>query len=116
MLFQVVGFHPFLRLNNTPALKISIHISFIYLPIGGYLSCLHLLVIENNATTIMGVQISLQDPDSKAFRYMPRRENTNSFDTLIRDLQILTKELTKSWTIAPHSVRSFHLVKFLKII
>lgn len=59
MLFQVVGFHPFSRLNNTPALKISIRISFIYLPIDGYLGCLHILVIVNNAATIMGVQVSL---------------------------------------------------------
>ena len=58
----------------------------------------------NNAATIMRVQISLRDPDSNAFRYMPRRENTNSFDTLTQDLQILTKELTKSWTIAPHTL------------
>lgn len=63
------------------------------------------------------MQISLQNPDFNSFRYIPRSEIAKSFDTLIQDLQILTKELTKRWTIAPHTLQDpSAFVKFLKII
>ena len=70
-----------------------------------------------NAATNTEVQISIQSPDSNAFGYIPRSEIAKSFDTLIQDLQILTKELTKRWAIAPHTLQDpSALVKFLNII
>ena len=44
------------------------HIFFIHSSIYGHLGCFHVLVIVNNATVNIGVQISFQDSNFVFFR------------------------------------------------
>ena len=56
MLCQMGGF-PFLRLSDS-ILHVS-HIFFIHAPIDGHLDCFQVLVIVNNATVDIEVEISI---------------------------------------------------------
>ena len=56
---------------------------FIHLSINGYLGCLYLLAILNNAAINMGVQISLCDPAFNAFVRIPRSGIVESYGNFI---------------------------------
>ena len=59
MLLQMAGFSSFSGLNNFTFYVY--HISFIYLSIGGYLHCLYIFALVNNAAMNIIVQIFLHD-------------------------------------------------------
>ena len=71
MLLQVAGF---LLSHGWVIFHCACHIIFIHSSIRGYLDCLHVLDISNNATSNVRVQISLWERDFISFSYIPRSE------------------------------------------
>lgn len=57
--------------------------------INGYLGCIHLLALVNNAAVKMGVQNALQDPAFNSFGYVLRRERQHSIFYFLRSLHIV---------------------------
>ena len=74
-----------LKRHSSSSIYILLHTPHLFIPlsINGYLGCLYLLAILNNAAMNMGVQISLCDPAFNVFGRIPRSGIAGSYGNFI---------------------------------